>query len=80
MLPGFASHNTRIRMDGNTLYNNETVEWGYDGIHSSELYTQHAVNIIENHNKNVVCSLFNEYIIEKFQTHKIAECGKYIYY
>lgn len=57
IISGYASHYTRYRQKANAFYNNETVEWGYEGIHSSELYTQRAVEIIKNHNKNVVSKL-----------------------
>ena len=57
IISGYASHYTRYRQKANAFYNNETVEWGYGGIHSSELYTQRAVEIIKNHNRNVVSKL-----------------------
>ncbi|XP_072047294.1 arylsulfatase B-like [Amphiura filiformis] len=50
IITGFASHYDRNRNGINSLYTNDTVEWGYDGIYSSELYTQRTVDIIKNHN------------------------------
>ncbi|XP_072047296.1 arylsulfatase B-like [Amphiura filiformis] len=56
ILMGHATHIDQTRANINALFTNESAEWSYSNesnhIYSSELYTQHAVNIITNHNSS----------------------------
>ncbi len=69
---GYASHYHRHRGGANSLYTNETVEWGYDGMYSAELYTQRAINIIKNHDTKKVCHKVRFWALQLCSTKRYA--------
>ncbi|XP_072047297.1 arylsulfatase B-like [Amphiura filiformis] len=60
LIIGSAGHYNYTKK-GRALYSNESVEWNHTGKYSTELYTEHAVDIIRKHDRSVPLFLYLSY-------------------